>query len=226
MKMKFRRLIQATSITGVAIFMMAVSASATQISFNTNTTGTEFTASSGGTISGGGLILSDSTGDAATLTYLANTGTTVTVPTNIDFGNFILACPSCTTSAGGTFGAFTFDIIVDDTSDGATGKFIGTSSGGTFTSNSSTISINWSTTSQPPVQLGAGAVNALTGNFGQTYFTINTTSAIVAPNQGVSPGETTIQGFVSSIPEPGTLGLAGAALLGLGMLRRKKVSRQ
>jgi hypothetical protein len=46
---------------------------------------------------------------------------------------------------GGTLGAFTFDVVGDDTSDGATGKFIGTSSGGSFTSNSSTLTINWAT---------------------------------------------------------------------------------
>jgi hypothetical protein len=208
--------------------MMAASASAAQISFNTNTSGTEFTFSAGGTISGGGLVLSDSTGDAATLTYEANVGTTVTVPTNINFGNFVLACASCTTGVGGTFGAFTFDIIVDDTSDGATGEFIGTSTGGNFTSNSSTITVNWSTLSMPPTQLGTGTFNALTGNFKGTDFTINTTTGIVAPNQGSVPGESTVQGFVSSnaIPEPGTVGLVGCALFGLGILRGKKASRQ
>jgi hypothetical protein len=225
MEMKIGRLVQAASI-GAAILMMAASASATQISFNTNTTGTEFTSSSGGTISGAGLILSDSTGDAATLTYSANVGTSVTVPTNINFGDFILACATCTTSVGGTFGAFTFDVIVDDTSDGATGEFVGTSSGGNFTSNSSTITINWSTLSTPPTELGPGPYNRLTGNFGETVFTINTTSGIVAPNQGASPGETTIQGAVSSVPEPATFALAGGALLGLGMLRRKRFSRR
>jgi hypothetical protein len=225
MNLSIERFIQATSITGLAIFMMA-SASASQISFNTNTVGTEFTSSTGGIISGAGLILSDSTGDAATLTFLANAGTTVTVPTNIDLGNFILACATCTTSVGGTFGAFTFDIIVDDTSNGATGEFIGTSTGGSFTSNSSTITIDWSTlVTSSGTQLGTGTYNALSGNFGGTDFTINATSGIVAPNQGVSPGETTIQGFVNSVPEPATLSLIGGGLLGLGILRRKRFSQ-
>ncbi len=221
--MKIGSIIQVASI-GAAIFLTAGSAAATSISFNTNTVGTQFASHTGGTVSGSGLILSDASGDAATLTYLANVGTTVTVPTNIDFGNFILACSLCTTSVGGTFGAFTFDIIVDDTTDGATGEFIGTSTGGNFTSDSSTITINWPTVSGPPAQLGAGAYNALTGNFNTTFFTVNTTSGIVAPNQGSNPGETTIQGTVGSVPEPATFGLLGGALLGRGLLRRKKAS--
>jgi hypothetical protein len=216
------RFIPAASI-GAAILMTAGSASATSVTFSTNTSGTEFASHTGGTLSGGGLILSDSTGDAATLTYLANTGTTVTVPTNVDFGNFVLACPTCSTSVGGTFGAFTFDIIVDDTSDGATGEFIGTSTGGTYTSNSSTIVIDWSTVSSPPTQLGQGTYNAMTGNFGPTTFTVNAISAIVSPNTG--DGETTIQGAVTSAPEPATLALVGGVLLGLGTLRRKRFGR-
>ena len=91
-KVKIGPIFQAASI-GAAIFLTAGSATATSISFHSNTVGTQFASHTGGTVSGSGLILSDASGDAATLTYLANVGTTVTVPTNIDFGNFILACP-------------------------------------------------------------------------------------------------------------------------------------
>lgn len=223
--MKIGSVVQAVSTAGMAIFMMAASASATQITHNTNTAGTEFTLTTGGTISGAGLILSDSSGDAATLTYEPNTGTTTGTPSNIDFGNFVLSCLSCTTTSGGVFGAFTFDLIVDDTTDGATGEFIGTSTGGNFTSNSSTISIDWSTTAMPPTQLGPGAFNAKTGNFATTYFTITPTTGIVAPNSGAVPGETTVQGSINATPEPATLGLIGGSLLGLGLLRRKRFSR-
>jgi hypothetical protein len=225
LKLNIGRFVQATSITGAALFVMAATASATQIAYNTNTAGTEFTYSSGGTISDGGLELSDSTGDAATLIYEANVGSISGTPSNIDFGNFVLACAACTTDSGGTFGAFTFAIIVDDTTNGATGEFIGTSTGGSFTSNTSTITIDWSTLAQPPTQLGPDTFNELTGNFGPTYFTINASTPIVAPNSGIVEGESTVQGSVNSTPEPPTLGLIGASLLGLGLIRRRSFAR-
>lgn len=225
MKLNIGRFVQATSITGVALLVMTATASATQITYNTNTSGTEFISSSGGTISDGGLELSDSTGDTATLIYEANVGSISGTPSNIDFGNFVLACAACTTNSGGTFGAFTFDIIVDDTTDGAKGEFIGTSAGGNFTSNTSTITIDWSTLAQPPTQLGPGTFNELTGNFGPTYFTIDASTPIVAPNSGIVAGESTVQGSVSSTPEPPTLGLIGASLLGLGLIRRRSFAR-
>jgi hypothetical protein len=212
-------------LTGAAGLVMAASASATQITYNTNTAGTEFTASTGGTITDGGLKLSDSSGDAATLTYEANAGGTASTPSNIDFGNFVLACATCTTSVGGSFGAFTFDVIVDDTTDVATGEFIGTSTGGSFTSNSSTITIDWSTLSQPPTQLGPGTFNTLTGNFGPTIFTVNATTGIVAPNSGDVPGESTVQGSIASTPEPATFTLIGGSLIALASVRRKSIGR-
>jgi hypothetical protein len=41
---------------------------------------------------------------------------------------------------------------------------------------------------------------------------------------GAQIGSTTVQGTISSsaIPEPATLSMVGGALLGLGLLRRKK----
>ena len=98
---------------GAAILLTAASASATTVTFTTNGALTAFT--SGGT----GLIANNATGAAATLTFQPDVSSLVTVPTNVNFGNFILACTApCT--GGGTFGAFTFVIEISDTSDGAT----------------------------------------------------------------------------------------------------------
>lgn len=218
MRIKQSRFVRAASILGVAILMMAVSASAATISYTTNASGTEFVA--GGT----GLILNSTGGVAGTLTFVPNTTSSTGVPSNIDLGDFLMACPNCTTSQTTTFGAFTFDLIVDDTTDGATGEFVGTSTGGTISSNSSTVQVNW----QSPLQIGPGTSNVLSGNFHTTEFDIvSPSSLIVAPNSGTPPGDTTIQGQVNSTatPEPATFGLMGGALIGLGLLRRKRVSR-
>jgi hypothetical protein len=215
--MRIGRLVQAASITGAALFMLAANASATSITFNTNSAGTMF--------SSGGLSLSQSSGEAATLSFVADPNTATGVPSGINFGNFTLACATCTTIAGGNganFGAFTFDVVVTDVTDGgATGTFVGTSSGGSVFLDQSTIQIVWS-----PAQLGTGTNNATSGNFGPTNFTITPFSIIVNPTSGAQPGSTTLQGTVNSsaVPEPMTSTFVGAGLVALGLLGRKKVA--
>jgi len=216
--MRIGPLVQAASITGAALFMLAANASATSITFNTNSAGTMF--------GSGGLSLGQSSGQVATLSFVADPNTASGAPSGINFGDFTLACPTCTTIAGGsgaTFGAFTFDLVVTDLTDaGATGTFVGTSSGGSVFLDQSTILITWS-----PAQLGTGTNNAASGNFGPTDFAITPFSIIVNPTSGAQPGSTTLQGMINSsaIPEPMTLSLVGAGLLGFGLFRRKKVGR-
>jgi len=200
--------------------MMAASASATTITFNTSAAGTMF-------VSDGLLTLNSSSGASATLTFAPDVNTIVGVPSNINLGNFTLACPNCSTQAlgvGSVFNAFTFDLIVTDVTDNAKGEFVGTSTGGTIYSNVSPINISWT-----PLQLGPDGTNALSGNFGVTVFTIpdSNMTKIVAPNSGAVPGQTTVQGYVNStlVPEPSTLSLIGSTLLGLGVLGRKRFFR-
>ena len=219
--MNFGRYVQAAFITGVAISMMAASASAGTITFNTSATGSAGT----GFNSSGNLTLNQSSGVAASLGFVPDPNASVGVPGNINYGNFTLTCALCTTQAigiGSSFNAFTFDLVVTDVTDGAVGKFLGSSTGGSVFLDVSTITINW-----VPVQLGPGSSNVMSGNFGSTFFTINPTTRIVNPTSGAQIGSSTVQGSIASnaIPEPATLSLVGGALLGLGLLRRKKATR-
>lgn len=207
--MKTHRMIQA----GVACLALAASSLAATLTFSTNTAGTGFGGSS--------LTLNNSAGAAATLTFIPNGAITTGVPSQVNFGNFTLVCPACTTqalNAGSVLPAFTFDLVIADTTNGATGRFVGTSTGGSVFSDVSQITINWA-----PLQLGPDANNALTGSFGTAIFSTTVFTGIVAPNSGAVPGQTTVEGAVAlqAAPEPSSLGLFGGALLVLGLLWRR-----
>ena len=214
------RSLQFAAVSAIAIFAMAADANAGTITYSTNAAGTEFVSPTTG------LTLDSSSGLSATLTFQPDANTITGTPSNINFGIFTLECIPCLTDQvdSAEFSAFTFDLVITDSTDGATGEFVGSSTGGAVAFNASTLTINWS-----PLQIGDGTSGALTGNFQTTFFAITPTSRIVAPNSGANTGETTVQGgidsavSISSVPEPGTLALMGGALIGLGLLRRGKI---
>jgi hypothetical protein len=219
--MKFGHIIRAAVIV-VAAFLLVASASASTISYTTSVISPYTT----GFTTGSPLVLSNASGTTATLTF---TGTTATVgtPTNINLGDFLLVCSSCSTeaanTASATFGGFTFDLYLFDSTDNAYGLFTGSSVGGTVWSDSSGISISWS-----PSQLGPGALN-VSGSTGTVYFDISTPTLIVAPNSGAgggsSNGDTTVQAQAlggTSVPEPATMAMVGGLFIGLAALARKR----
>jgi hypothetical protein len=221
-KMITKRLLHSAFITGAAVLLMASGAGATTIiTYTTNLSTTEFV---------GGInsdTLHSTGGQAATIVFTPNGSSGSGVPSNIDLGDFQLTCTSCTSAQTTTFSAFTFDLVIDDTTNNATGEFIGTSSGGDISSDSSAVQVNW--TSPSPLYLGPGANNALTGNWGTTvYDIVSPITLIVAPNSGSPLGDTTVQGQVSSSlvsPEPATFVLIGGGMFGLGLIRRRKSPR-
>lgn len=227
------KLIQTASI-GATVFIMAAGASAGPITYTTNTTTPTPTAFVAGNICISGcpsspddLTVDSTSGAASQLEFTPNTSSVSGTPSNIDLGDFVLTCPTCGTTQSTFYSGFTFDLVVTDTTDGgATGEFVGTSSGGTVSSNSSTIDITWSTVPVNSLDLGPGTSNSLSGNFGITRFTISNPTQIVAINSGSNQGETTVQGTVSSGPEPATFSMMGGGLLlGLGVFRRKRFFR-
>ena len=215
--MQIARIIRPAALTGVAVFMMVAGASAATITFNTAQTGSGGTGFNGT----GNLVLNSSSGVNATLAFVPDMNSVNAVPGNVNFGNFTLSCATCSTQAGGLgafFSGFTFDMVVTDVTDGATGVFVGTAAAGSVYLDASTLTLNWQ-----PLQLGPGTSNATSGDFGPTYFQTVAQTKIVNPLSGAQIGSTTVQGNINSsaIPEPATLSLVGGALLGFGLLRRK-----
>ncbi len=194
--MKLNRFFQFALIAGIAIFLAAASANASVI-YNTNP---------GSAFGIGGLTLNSTTG-GATLVFSGTGPTTVTDPTNVNLGIFDLTCAGCATGGSAMFPAFTFNLIVTDTTNGSFSKtFLGTSAGGLVQAAQSNITIVWT---------------PLTQMIGADNWQIYSPSPIVAPNTGSVSGATTVQGFVSGVPEPLSFILLGSGLLALGLLRRR-----
>src|SRR5436190_19402293 len=89
--MQIATIIRSAALTGAAVFLMAASARAATITFNTAQTG-----SGGSGFNGtGNLVLHSSSGVGGTLAFVPDMNSINAIPGNVNFGNFTLACANC-----------------------------------------------------------------------------------------------------------------------------------
>ena len=204
------------SFTLITAGIMAATASATIISYNTTGTALNCNAVVGCTqntatsVTLGGL----------TLTYSTASGTNVAAPSFISFGNIA----STGTGTNVNLAGLQLVLNINSTPSGGpttSGNIqVGALSGLLSTSNSS-ASIAWATNN---TTTSFGTLPGATIG-GQIYQVANSPLSLQAPTVGNPVGQTSIQGAVADVsatPEPTTMVMLGTGLAGVGLLRRRQ----
>ncbi len=192
-----------------------VSVSAAPITFRANTAGTFGAGSSGGTVSGGGSVLTVGT-TAITFSSLPNEINVVLDPpaissSNVTLGIFTANSGALTSVNGATF---TLNVTFTIPNDGSPNPGVYTGSvTGSISSGASSAQITWATTT---LTFNSPSVGTFT-------ITLEPTTPINAPT---SPDDSRIRGRITytgaPIPEPLTLITLGSGLAGLAAMARRR----
>lgn len=186
--------------------LIGVGASASTVTYTT--TGSIFCNGVSGcsTITNGVSVTQNSA--TVTLVYDPNTGSTVSTPTNINYGA-IDASASSSTAVDLTGLLLSLDVL-QTVPTSSSGSFVNASVTGTLAGTSANANISWTTNE---IFIGP-----------ETY-EVFSPAVIVAPtsNSGVATLEGNVSDTVTTTPEPSAVLLAGAGLALLGLLRRRTV---
>jgi hypothetical protein len=194
-------------LSGILLSLISiVSASATTVTFST----------ANSNFNGAGNSI---TFGSVTLTHIANLPdpTTVNTPSSPGFGVLELSCinAGCLTNDPLNPVAGTFNLVIDQTQPTVGSNTLSGVLSGSISLYNGIAQITWGSTS---VNIGD-----IKYTLSQAVLNITTVPLPGNPAPAQLPtGRTTIQGTVEAIPEPSTYAMLGSALLGLGLLRRRK----